>query len=215
MSLSRYLANLLNSSGQVEAAKLAATLDLSSKTLTYPDNSVQSADIASLAASKLSGQVPDANAPSGSVIQVVTATQNQPLSLGVSGWVDVSGLTVTLTPVSTSSKFLVLVTLHYGANSANTGRTFRLDRNGTVIGVGDGSSLGNINSSIGDAASASANQLNSGSLCFLDSPSTTSALTYKVQWANTNNVMYLNRVTGSGISAYASTLSTITVLEIA
>lgn len=41
--------------GSITAAKLAASLDLSSKTLTYPDNSVQSNDIASLAASKLTG----------------------------------------------------------------------------------------------------------------------------------------------------------------
>lgn len=51
MSLARYLASLLNSSGQVPDAKLVA-----------------------LTASKLSGQVPDANAPSGSVIQVVQAS---------------------------------------------------------------------------------------------------------------------------------------------
>lgn len=64
MSNSRNLAKLLpNASGElptaniadtaVSAAKLAATLDLSSKTLSYPDNSVQSADIAALAATKL------------------------------------------------------------------------------------------------------------------------------------------------------------------
>ena len=63
MSLARYLANLLNSSGQV---------DLTTKVV----NQLPNANIAAMAASKLTGQVPDANAPSGSVIQVVQGTSS-------------------------------------------------------------------------------------------------------------------------------------------
>lgn len=60
MSLARYLASLLNSSGQVPDAKLVA-----------------------LTASKLTGQVPDANAPSGSVIQAVFVSQDTSISTSV------------------------------------------------------------------------------------------------------------------------------------
>lgn len=150
----------------------------------------------------------------GTVLQVKQATQNQPLSLGVSGWVDVTGLSVSITPTAATSKFLILLTLHYGGSTQNTGRAFQIVRNTTAVGVGDGSSLGNINSSIGDTASANTNQLNSGVSAYLDSPATTSAITYKVQWSNTNNTMYLNRVTGAGSNSYVSTMSMITVMEI-
>lgn len=84
MSLARYLANLLNSSGQVPDAKLVA-----------------------LTASKLSGQVPDANAPSGSVIQVVSSTITGMQDISSISYVDVSGMSVSITPSSTSSKILI------------------------------------------------------------------------------------------------------------
>lgn len=180
MSLARYLANLLNSSGQVEAAKLAATLDLSSKTLTYPDNSVQSADIASLAASKLSGQVPDANAPSGSVIQVVQSFQTTTFSIGsgVSSYVTVQ--TGVITPSSTSSRILIICREHASGDIDNDSQAIsylqtRILRNGTQIKE----SAANC-----DVRGGNQRILDAG-WKWLDSPNTTSAVTYETQWRNT------------------------------
>lgn len=183
MSLARYLANLLNSSGQVEAAKLAATLDLSSKTLTYPDNSVQSADIASLAASKLSGQVPDANAPSGSVIQVVQSTYSTEVSIGSAGsWNDI-GVTANITPISTSNKILVTACIQGRVfiNSGDNGASLRILRSGTEIFGPAGSNTYEFGYNNRTAYSATSEETYRIPLTYLDSPSSTSALTYKIQ----------------------------------
>jgi hypothetical protein len=112
MSLARYLANLLNSSGQVPDAKLVA-----------------------LTASKLTGQVPDANAPSGSVIQVVQAsTISAATSSNNSTWI-ATNLTASITPISASSKILVIG--QHGSARVHTGLSngiqLRLLRNSTAV----------------------------------------------------------------------------------
>ena len=150
----------------------------------------------------------------GSILQVVQVVQNLPLSAGVISWTDVTGLSLSITPSSSSNKILLNMCINTGSNSANTGRYFRLVRDLTAIALGDGSSLGNENATIGDNTAANTNQMASTSMLFLDSPATTSAITYKIQWRNTNNTIYLNRVTGAGSGAYASTISTLTAMEI-
>lgn len=197
MSLARYLANLLNSSGQVEAAKLAATLDLSSKTLTYPDNSVQSADIASLAASKLSGQVPDANAPVGSVIQVVNYTYTTQVSTSSTSFI-ATGMGGSITPSSASSKILVLFTVNgYITNSAYD--VFTVYRNGSVNIGGATWGFGNLYGNSGDRFGQV-----SGSK--LDSPATVSSVNYSVWMRVSSSIGYLN---------LNNETSTMTLLEIA
>jgi hypothetical protein len=200
------LDNAVPADGSITAAKLAASLDLSSKTLTYPDNSVQSADIVSLAASKLSGQVPDANAPSGSVIQVVSFTSTTTATKTGSTWDDMGDLALNITPSAASSKILILGSLHTEMLGSDLGYT-RIDRNGTAIGNGGGSGhrvwlsqgYGGINGT-------------NSSVQFLDSPATTSVLTYKFQWYVGGGTAYLNR--GVTNTTFNDT-STITLLEIA
>ena len=51
------------------------------------------------------------------------------------------------------------------------------------------------------------------SSCFLDSTSTTSATTYKVQWRNSSGTSYLGQYTGNSTEYNGS--STITVMEVA
>jgi hypothetical protein len=55
--------------------------------------------------------------------------------------------------------------------------------------------------------------IQTGSMTFLDSPATTSAVTYKLQWrASSGGTLYLNR---RGNDTNFITFSTITVMEIA
>lgn len=221
MSLARYLASLLNSSGQVEAAKLAATLDLSSKTLTYPDNSVQSADIASLAASKLSGQVPDANAPSGSVIQVVQTVKTDIFTTYSTSFVDVTGLSATITPLSATSKILVMVTLT-GGGASNAYGQGNILRGSTVIAQGDSS--GSRTSATFFVGSENTQSAASKMWCFgmnlLDSPNTTSATTYKIQVRSDSaagRTLSINTPgdTATNLSYITRGVSSITLMEIA
>ncbi len=109
MSLARYLASLLNSSGQVPDAKLVA-----------------------LTASKLTGQVPDANAPSGSVIQVVSANQTTPTSVA-SGATAATPLQATITPISTTSKIVIFSCFQWYVAGGSSDATARIYKNGSSI----------------------------------------------------------------------------------
>jgi len=171
------LDNAVPADGSITAAKLAASLDLSSKTLTYPDNSVQSADIASLAASKLSGQVPDANAPSGSVIQVVMGTAASQVTISTNTYTDI-GLSASITPLSTSSKILVIATTHSHTPPNGNGYGIRLLRDSTEIwnpSPQDGTGPFYCYSGAGGGVWDNSN------IEYLDSPNSTSNLTYKLQ----------------------------------
>ena len=176
------------------------------------------ANIEAVAASKLTGQVADANAPSGSVIQVVTSSQtaNQIISQSGSGenrgfnWYDTSGLNVTITPISSSNRIMIVGHICVGTNATNSYNVhWRLVRNGSEIGSGSQ----NFN------AFGSVRQWNGAGpyVCpftFVDSPSSTSAQTYKIQVLQTaySNVIRINRNDDDGWQSGAN--STITVMEI-
>jgi hypothetical protein len=188
--------------------------------ITLSGDGISSDAIASLAASKLTGQVPDANAPSGSVLQVVSTTKVDTFSVSdVNTFVDITGLSVNITPLSSSSKILVIVHVGSFGNNAGTPRTasFRIVRNSTVVGAGtpEGSRLG---ASFRDFIDGDANHARNGSFAHVDSPSATSEITYKVQTNNQGNTLFINR-TGSddnnGLAWGTRCASSITLMEIA
>ena len=131
--------------------------------------------LTSLNASNLaSGTVPAARLPGGlgKVLQVVSTNNGTVFSTSSSSYVDVSGQSVTITPSATSSK--VLVTLDYTTDTFgdNTVYSVQLVRGSTAIGnAAHGNQMIHMN----------ANEYDTGGFTFLDSPSTTSATTYKLQ----------------------------------
>jgi hypothetical protein len=149
------------------------------------------------------GQVIDSGAlPVGSVLQVVNATYGTIVSSTTNVLID-TGLTATITPKFATSKILILISQNGASKTAATGADIGLvlQRNGTAI---TGISL-----SWGYGA---ANRFDDGSLstCYLDSPATTSATTYKTQFKNSDaaGTVYLQY---NGTNA----VSTITLMEIA
>ena len=70
---------------------------------------VTDAKIAAMAATKLTGTVPDANAPSGSVIQVVSTSISPGYTATTSSSYVDSGLSLGITLLSSSSKVLIMV----------------------------------------------------------------------------------------------------------
>lgn len=74
--------------------------------LKMADGFVTDAKINGMAASKLSGQVPFGNAPSGSIIQVVNTSGNTTFATSSTSFVD-TPLTLTITPKLSTSKILV------------------------------------------------------------------------------------------------------------
>ena len=137
----------------------------------------------------------------------------------VNSFEDISGMSVSITPTSATSKVLVTLDMRLSTNT-NRNITYRLMRGSTAIYIGDSS--GSRTQSTGgmrltDDASY---DMQSETAVFLDSPSTTSATTYKVQWTQTfsssGESMYINRSYDDNDSDDRNRCaSSITVMEIA
>ena len=151
--------------------------------------------------------------PTGGVVQVKQTIKDDNFSTSANtGHEDITGLSVSITPNSTSSK--VLVTIHLGSVgvSANGAASIRIYRDSTVIGDSD---QGTSDPRDGSVVFYHNGQTGIGvpvSFSFLDSPSTTSAITYKVS-------IYANAGTGCinylALDSNWRASSTITVMEIA
>jgi hypothetical protein len=143
-------------------------------------------------------------ASAGTVLQVVNATFSTQAVSSSSTFAD-TGLTASITPTSASSKILVLVNqAGCGKQNSNTYLYLRLLRNATAIS--------NFERLAGYNNTSTDNFIGSCSVCYLDSPATTSATTYKTQLASGNNTsqVYTQIEIGGG-----TTMSTITLMEIA
>jgi hypothetical protein len=174
--------------------------------------------ILSMAGSKLTGtqSIPKATLPTGSVLQVVSAIKTDTSSTSSTTFGDISGLSVSITPTSSSSKILVFLNVD-GSNDAG-GMAVRLVRDSTAIAIGTAASGNQTNTTLTNYYNnTDANSHRSSGITFLDSPATTSATTYKAQFrVGTSGNGYINRSTGTDNAAYNMyAVSTITVMEIA
>jgi hypothetical protein len=163
----------------------------------------------------VTGGVAGSSLPAGSVIQVVSTTKTDTFSSAtVNAWTDVTGLSVSITPSSSSNKILVMASVQ-GINTTSNAY-FRLVRGATAIGVGAtaGSRSSASSSNIFSSANV-ANGMLGSSFQFLDSPSTTSSTTYKIQFITDVATTYVNRTAGDSDFLYVGrSQSTITVMEI-
>jgi hypothetical protein len=151
----------------------------------------------------------------GKVLQVVSTTLSTTFSAGVSGsFVDITGLSVSITPSAASSKVLILYMVSlFNQTGTNLG-FMNLVRNSTNLaqGTGEGSRTVATNgvdtlNSYAPTAAISGN--------FLDAPATTSATTYKITMMGANGTMYVNRSsTDNNENNRPRFSSTITVMEI-
>lgn len=127
---------------------------------------------------KLGGSV--SNTMKGRIVQIVQGTTSTVVSSSSSTYLD-TGLTATITPKSASNKIIVLVSqagLYRNPATSTNSLYIRLVKNGTfmydfayALGYGDGQLF--------YPASAST--------AYVDSPASTSALTYKTQFRNETN----------------------------
>jgi len=148
----------------------------------------------------------------GKVLQVVQTTKNDTTSSSSGSFTDISGMSVSITPSSTSSKILVFYSVTIGGQTGmNNG--LRLYRDSTSIAQGTGGISSNFEYT--HFTRTAGNDLpRAYSMTVLDSPSTTSATTYKLQWRCEvgSTTIYLNRRYDTGNIV---TFSTITAMEIA
>lgn len=177
--------------------------------------------IATIAASKLTGQVPDANAPSGSVIQVVQFSTTATGTVGNTAAQAPGPFQATITPISASSKILVQITAHIGMNGDSRYTGFWVKRNGVDIVVGNkGGNNGTNVSFTGNFHAANVTPtVVQANFVYLDSPNSTSALTYALWWQadfiNLNRVNYFNRPEDLSDAMRLWTPSTMVLTEIA
>ena len=145
------------------------------------DGTIVNADINSSAAIAGSKLV----MPTGSVLQVVTAELTSWVSMSTTSWQD-TGLSGTITPSSSSSK--ILITVSFGGaqttqSNGDHGFSMRLLRNSSDSDL-NGASAGNRPRALfhqGGFSYNSGHFTGGFSITGMDSPSTTSAITYKVQ----------------------------------
>ena len=149
---------------------------------------------------------------SGSVLQIQSAVSTAASSITGTSYADIPNMTATITPTSTSSKILVQVSFGaLGCESVGHGCLMKLYRDSTEIGQGTGGDSHNVFLNIYQGAT---NIYDSVQHMFVDSPSSTSALVYKMTWAmtGTGQTWYMNR---RGIDNYARMSSTFLLTEIA
>ena len=194
-------------------AGIAATQTLTNKTLVAPALGTPASGVLTNCTGVVAAAL-----PAGSVLQVVSATKTDTFSTTSSTFVDVTGLSATITPRSTSSTILVNFSVNRGAAGAAISG-FQILRGATAICIGDAAgsrtrATTGAYPSNGDTVSS----IITSSMIYLDSPSTTSATTYKIQVKSdlSSTTIYVNRNQIDGdSSSYLRAASTITVMEIA
>ncbi len=201
---------------------VTAVLTLPSTTGTLHDEN------STLLSSKLSGALPaiDGSAltgiSGGKVLQVVSTTKTDEWSTTSTSYVDVTGLSVTITPTSATSKILVTVQVAMGGSESSTwsGGQMRLYRDATSIGESTATTGSTAGANFGSGSGQHTRDIYATWTAgggFLDSPSTTTATTYKVKLAAVNygsTTVYLNRAGTSTNNFSGVGSSTITVMEI-
>ena len=157
--------------------------------------------------------------PTGSILQVKQTVKTDTFSTGTSGFNDVTGLSVDITPSSNSNKILVLTAInfsHSGGNRTAARVVRRESSTDNVISQGDaaGSRVRTMWLDRHGLQTGASNQVN---IQILDSPTSTNPLTYKFQVGVIDSgTMQINfGYSDTDSSSHARGISTITVMEVA
>ena len=149
---------------------------------------------------------------SGKVLQMQSSVSTAASSISSTSYADIPSMTATITPTSTSSKILIQVSFGIlcGAGTG-TGCLMKLLRDSTEIGQGVSADSHNV--FMQNYLGAVTNEFQQANHMFVDSPSSTSAIVYKMQWSltGTGETWYMNR---RGSDNYARTSSTFLLVEL-
>ena len=162
---------------------------------------------------KVNSIIPVSGVPTGGgggIIQIKQAFKTDTYSQSSTSFTDITGLSIAITPTSSSSKILVLVDIFVSVNDACL---LRLLRGSTVIAAGSANDGGSDNTGFAMARMSATNLSDTHNVTFLDSPATTSATTYKVQGRPTESSanLFVNR---RGSNNTYGAVSGITVMEV-
>lgn len=156
-----------------------------------------------------SGQVP---------VQVLQSIKTDRQTTSSTTFIDVTGLSVTITPTSASNRILVMASVNTIGTNGGDGLYVNLVRNTTTIvsttAGGNSQEQGGAWGVSGGGGMSSGNdnrKYANPSLTYLDSPATTSATTYKVQARVTGGSGSIN---SWPLNTDQSSVCSITVMEI-
>ncbi len=163
----------------------------------------------------LTGTIPSGNiatsslsaAATGKVLQVVSTTKTDKFSVVSTSFTDITGLSLSITPSSTSSKILILSNFCCSFSSNSRIGYFNLVRDTTNIGQPS------VSGSTTASYTYDQDQLHAVAINFLDIPNSTSSLTYKIQ-TKTNGSNDVTITIGDRNSNDIDVISTITAMEI-
>lgn len=132
-----------------------------------------------------------AEPPAGIGSNVVQTVKTDAFSTPSTSFVDVSGVTLTITPTAATSKVLVIVT-GITSNSGASSNAFQLVRNSTNIAV----AIGGTTQETQRIFTGAANETAAFAISFVDSPATTSATDYKLRMRVSSNTGFVGRLSG-------------------
>jgi len=167
----------------------------SSGLVTTPDNSgtiaLQSNGVTKATVSSTGFSYP------GAVLQVVQSVKSDTFSTtaGQGSPATITGLSASITPSSTANKILIFVNFGEISGSSDTTWAIVMYRNGIKINAGDAAGSRSTGSIAGGIPSTGGTwRGNPASIMFLDSPSSTSAVTYTfAMGGNGSSTVFLNR----------------------
>tara|TARA_Y100000768_G_C23839995_1_gene615673 strand:- start:201 stop:836 length:636 start_codon:yes stop_codon:yes gene_type:complete len=166
----------------------------------------------------------------GKILQVKSATKTDYQSSQSGSFVDITGLSVTLTPSSSSSKILVQYSLQYSGsnNGYNSARCVFNDNGGSFAVAGpvsdalsatNGDALGGKQLALDTDDAYGVYKLPENSMQFFHEPSSINALIYKIQfrvgYTYNNKSLWINRTANIGNDPRTTGISNITVMEVA
>jgi hypothetical protein len=156
----------------------------------------------------------------GKVLQVVSTTKTDTYSVSLAGAAldTVNSIEASITPTSTSSKIYMSGHIHGTGMSGVNSMGLAIFRDSTQICLADADGVRFRLALGGQSITSDNNSSNTYPFVYVDSPSSTSSLTYGIRIANTSNTthnFYLNRtIADANISNRIRGTSTIVLMEI-
>ena len=128
--------------------------------------------------------------PAGSILQTLSTTKiDDHFQSATTSFVDVTGVTLTITPKYNTSKILITVSGAFSHNTSSRLSLFNLVRGSTAIGLPTSPKSESATRAMYHNGTDQLHQLH---IEFLDSPATTSATTYKLQMrTNSSGILYI------------------------
>lgn len=154
------------------------------------------------------------NLPVGVPIEAISVVKTDTASTTSSTYAAIPGISATITPNATTNKVRVTIVLQIGGTALARGN-FQVFRGATKVNTGAAASSRTQDSAI--YYSPNVGSLGSVVIDFVDSPATTAATTYTVQWSSPDNVstILINRtLTDTNSALFPRTASNITLMEI-